>query len=371
MESQEDHSIRADDGRLVYICVDRFKSQICQSKCCFVCGESSAVPMTQEHVIPDWILKYFNLHREEITLPNKTLYRYDKYKVPMCEPCNKLLGRELEAPISHAFQNGMEGISSFLEKPQGKQKLFSWLCLIFIKTHYKDLSLLLERDKRLGKSSIAEEYEYDWGDMHHIYCVARSSFSRAVVDPDALGSLVLVPILTENSSQLFDLVDFTAARTIGIRIGDVGVIAVFGDCGAVLDQMYPRILRKINGSLSFPQFRELVAHFACCSLHHKNPPRFSSIPFEIGNYSVYIACTKRDSRPEFEEFNPAVLGKLMDNLLHNSFNNITSAPDSRRKLQAGELTFLFDENGDFFNYGDKISAALNEIDHLSGKPPMY
>lgn len=259
------------------------------------------------------------------------------------------MGAELEGPISEAFESGFDSFSRFLESDVGHLKLFAWLSFIFIKSHYKDLNLTHERDRRLGSGSIAGELEYDWGDMHHIYCLARSPYAKTSIHPDALGSLAVVPIFSELEREPFDVIDLTFARTIGIRIGEVGVVAVFGDGGAVLDQMNRRILEHISGPLGFAQFRELVANFACCSLHHKNPPRFASYPNMFGPETIGIACSSRNSHPEFEEFKPNVLGGFLELLLYKSLKGVTDETDFQKKLKDGSVTFLFDTDGNFIN----------------------
>jgi hypothetical protein len=231
------------------------------------------------------------------------------------------------------------------------------MSFLFIKSHYKDLSLAHERDLRKAAGSIAEELEYDWGDLHHIYCLARSPYVKASVHSDTLGSLAIVPIFKENEREPFDFIDLTVARTIGIRIGEIGVIAVIGDGGAVLDQMDRRILDKITGPLGFAQFRELVANFACCSLHHKNPPSYASFPNMFGPETIGIACTSRDSHPQFDEFEPKILGSLMEMLLYQSMKGVIDESDFQAKLRDGSASFLFDGDGSFVNLKDRTNVS--------------
>lgn len=345
----EDKSIRFDDGRLAFVSVDRFRELVCAGKCCLVCADANSDLSTREHIIPDWILRTLNLHGRSITLPNSTLHRYGKYVIPCCSSCNALMGVNLEKPISEAFSSGFHSFEKFLLSSNGKLKLFAWMSFLFIKSHYKDLSLAHERDLRMRSGSIAKKLEYDWGDFHHIYCLARSPYAKASVHPDALGSLAIISILEELEREPFDFIDLTLARTIGIRIGEIGVIAVFGDGGAVLDQMNRKILQKITGPLGFAQFRELVANFACCSVHHKNPPRYASFPGMFGPETIAIACTSRDSHPEFENFEPRVLGSFMEGLLYESMKSVIDTPDFQANLREGAVTFLFDDEGNFVN----------------------
>lgn len=347
----DDGSISA-NGKIIYVSLRRFQEKVCRGEVCLICADENA-ESNKEHVVPKWILRKFSLYNCNITLPNGTVFKYKDYVVPCCRSCNQLLSKELETPISKAYKDGFEGINNFLTNDH-EYKLFSWLALIFIKIHYKDSFLPLNQDRRLISGPISDELEYDWGSMHHTYCLARASFSKATIEPQALGSLSVFPILTDSRErELFDIGDFTFANTFAIRIDDVGIIACFGDGGSVLHKLNQLFLQKLRGKLSFPQFRELLAHFACCRLHLKNPPRFSSLPDrETG--AVAIVCTERDREPEFYEFDRLVLGSLMERVLYDSMKNNVEIPDFLGRLQKGELSFLFSDNGLFIkNLDDK------------------
>jgi len=343
-----DESIRFDDGRFAFVSLERFRDKICSGKYCLVCAENVDIS-SKEHIIPAWALRKMNLHDKSITLPNKTKYRYGQYVIPCCPSCNTKMGEELEEPISAAFNNGFASFSEFFECDSNRLKLFTWLSFLFIKSHYKDLFLDHELDRRIESDSIAKELEYNWGDMHHIYCLARSAYTKASVHPDALGTLVAVALSNKEERDAFDIVDLTSAGTIGIRIGEVGVIAVFGDGRSVFSQMDPQILQRISGPLSYPQFRELVANFACCRLHLKNPPQFSSYPNMFGNETIGIACSNKDPYPEFEDFEPSILGNFLEMLLYQSMKGVVDDPEFFENLKNGSTTFLFDGDGNFVN----------------------
>jgi hypothetical protein len=67
----EDGSILDETGKVVYFSQERFVRDICLGDCCFVCGANPAnVPFNDEHVIPNWLLRRYNLFARAITLPN-------------------------------------------------------------------------------------------------------------------------------------------------------------------------------------------------------------------------------------------------------------------------------------------------------------
>ena len=342
----EDGSISV-DGKIRFVSLRRFQEKVCKGTVCFICADENVEP-TKEHVVPDWILKKFALYNHAITLPNGTLLKYRDYVVPCCWSCNQLLSKELETPISKAFKDGFAGVKRLLTSGYGP-KLFSWLALIFIKMHYKDNSLPIDRDKRAMRGSISTELEYDWGDMHHTYCLARAEFSKAIVEPEALGSLCVFSVQQDSrEKESFDIGDLTFANTLAIRIDEVGVIACFGDGGAVLYKLNQLFLQKLHGKLSYPQFRELLAHFACCRLHLKNPPQFSSL-FDKRTEELVIACTNKDKEPEFHDFDRSMLGHLMERVLYETMKNNVEIPDFLERLRKGEVSFIFSENGEFIS----------------------
>ena len=56
-------------GRVRYFSVERCITDICEGKCCFICGASpSTVPFNDEHILPKWVIKKFDLFKKNIGL---------------------------------------------------------------------------------------------------------------------------------------------------------------------------------------------------------------------------------------------------------------------------------------------------------------
>jgi hypothetical protein len=168
--NQETNTIvRLNDKKIVYFGYRDFVNQIVQGDCCFICGATRIVrPFNDEHVIPEWILRRFNLFSRSIVLPNGMSTKYSSYTVPCCVQCNSELGVSLEKPISILLKKCYEDIVADLEKNRELvQLLYRWVCLTYFKTHLKDTTLLLELDKRKNSGTIGETY--DWTNMHHMY----------------------------------------------------------------------------------------------------------------------------------------------------------------------------------------------------------
>jgi hypothetical protein len=209
------------NGQVIVFSVARFVTDIALGDACFICGASrSGSPFNREHVIPDWLLRLNGLHSQNLILPNGTEAMYGRYTIPCCVSCNGDLARSLEDPISSAFAGGYEGVRNFVESGGGRL-LFKWLALIFLKAHLKDREVRWHRDQRKGNTTIAELY--NWDELHHIHCVARSMFTGARLEPSVYGSLLVLPAcLTEGIS--FDFGDLLEGRCILLRSRDAAVL---------------------------------------------------------------------------------------------------------------------------------------------------
>src|SRR5215831_3080378 len=162
----DDGSVLDEAGRVLYFSVERFIKDVCEGNCCFICGASpSTVKFNDEHILPKWALKRFDLLSKRIGLPNDSDFRYDKYTIPCCEPCNSRMGLEIETPISELVAKGYDAVSNYLVR-EGPWLFFIWFNLIFIKTHLKDKSLRLHQDRRKPDDRISDHYT--WEELHHV-----------------------------------------------------------------------------------------------------------------------------------------------------------------------------------------------------------
>ncbi len=345
----KDGSIINETDDFIFVSIERFIQDVCLGDACFLCAQViDTSSKNREHVIPDWILRKYKLHDKKINLPNSTKFTYGEYVIPCCKECNTLLGQEIETPISKAYANGFESVQEFLRNDNHQKKLFIWLALLFLKTHLKDQTLRMHLNRKMPDDSIAKAVKYDWESFHHIYCLSRSPFTKASIHIDSLGSLLVVPLDMLQTREAFDFIDLSSCLTLGVAIGDVGLIVAFGDGGAVLDALKDRVLNRIDGALTLPQFRELVAHFGCCHLHLRNSPKFMTLT-DLQNKSSIIVCQYPDEPPQFEEYQPIVFGGIMDLLLGEIMESKVVIRDFKEKLLKGELSFLFDDQGKFIN----------------------
>jgi hypothetical protein len=160
-EVADDGSIIGKDGKVLFFSLERFKKDIIEGDCCFICGCSrGSRKFNDEHVIPDWLLRQFDLHSHQIGLPNSFGLRYSKYKIPCCGSCNSLLGKTLETPISKLFKSGYASVLKHAKR-RGIWLFYLWLCLLYFKTHFKDRTLRFAIDRRKNEGAIADRYDWN------------------------------------------------------------------------------------------------------------------------------------------------------------------------------------------------------------------
>tara|TARA_R110001583_G_scaffold104770_1_gene252185 strand:+ start:621 stop:1721 length:1101 start_codon:yes stop_codon:yes gene_type:complete len=330
-------------GKVTFVGISSFTNDVCKTKICFQCAENlNDENISKEHIIPKWILRKFDLFNHSVTLPNGTPYKYKDYVTPCCKNCNGFLSRELEAPLSKTLGNGYDYFKEHIDESL-LHRVFFWLATIFTKTHIKDQSLRMTLDRRGGASTIAESMQHDWESFHHTYTMNRALYTNAGYSSYCIGSIFVTRVDSVGAKKKFDYYDLSYAQTAGILIGDIGIIVVFGDAGAVWQELYEPLLSKLSDSVTSIQLRELIARFACCNLHIKNAPKFSTLSSsENPSFPTYISCSLSHPSPLFHEYNPKILGGLMDHLLGDLMEGKTDVENYRETLSKGELSFIFD-----------------------------
>jgi hypothetical protein len=338
-----DGSVLDRDGRIIFFSLERFISDIANGDCCFICGAHRAtVPFNDEHVLPDWILRRFALHGRQIQIPNQAYYRYGRLAVPCCVSCNTEMGARFERPMSALFAGGINAVSREL-KEQGPWFLFCWMALIFLKAHLKDKYLNFHLDRRKGDMKIGEIDS--WEELHHLHCVARAFYSRAVLDKEVLRSLAVLPAKVRPHFEGFDFIDLSLAQTMLLVIDDVAIIAVFNDSQAALTVGFEDI-QKIGGSLSPIQLRELAARFAAINLQVQPRARFFST-FDAAAEEYRIAAERPDE-VHCPAWDNDVLGKIMYMVSKDLLEVIKEDRETIGTLvRSGRYTFLTTPEGRF------------------------
>jgi hypothetical protein len=305
----DDGSVVNTKGKVIFFSTERFVNDICLGDCCFICGaKPGEKQFNNEHILPEWLLRRYNLFDKTIMLPNKTTVRYDRYTVPCCAECNSLLGTVVEKPISEVVQHGAEAINNFLTKRDGL-KMFVWMGLIYLKTHLRDRAHRVHLDARKGEEKIADQYE--WEHLHHIHSVVRCFYTGCDVEAEVIGSFLGISVRGQASQELFDFGDLYLAQTMLLRLGDTAMLTVFDDSGGVMQYFWQK-LEKITGPVSEVQLREIMVELACLNLRLKERPTFYT-ELDVMNEKCRIIGT----RPKLDlvDMDQRIRGQLLHNAL--------------------------------------------------------
>jgi hypothetical protein len=331
--------------KTLYFGMKDFYDQIILNGNCFICGApKDSKEFNDEHVIPNWILRKFKMHNDQIRLPNGDYIKYGSYTVPCCKECNTELGEAYEIPISNLLKLSYDELSAKLIKNPDVFKLFfRWVGLIYFKTHLKDLAMPVEKDLRIKAGNIGQHY--DWGDKHHIHCIARMHYTGAIINEKAYGTILVLPVLHRKEELAFDYMDSIGAQTVLIQVGRICIIASLNDSKAAL-QLFGWHLQKIAGALTSAQLREVFAHVTFLSANLKRRPRFFSTLTKKG-YEI------KGSRPRKFELKDKSVQQVTFNELFHTYMSFLIPTDAQNResilenIKDGKFTYLFDENGEF------------------------
>ncbi len=340
MKLLESGTVISDSGKVLQFSIDDFTQNICLADNCFICSASrDEKEFNDEHIIPQWILKKYGLYQKFISLPNGKYFRYDKYKIPCCKECNSLLGRTFEDKICDALSKDYYMFRSFLSKHY--PLLFVWMALIFLKTHLKDRFF---REEFTKEEKISDSY--DWETLHHIHCLVLAVCNGIAIDPEALGTLIVLPAVKSDLYDPFDYADLYYCKTMLIKFGEVAVLSVLNDSCAAMN-ILEDVLKRIRGRLNPLQLKELVVRFAHCNISLINRPEFfTSVD---PKHNLIKIGAKLPESIDIGEFNRKEYGGMLYEFLKPALQNFQSRNREWEieHLKAGELSYLFDENGRF------------------------
>lgn len=354
MTDSSSKTIISTDGRILFYDLNHFIKDVVNGKCCFICG---AIPgskeFNDEHIIPDWILRRYNLHDKRIVLPNSTSIKYSQYTVPCCKECNSNLGKHFEEPMSELFSKTYEEISKELFESEEKRDLvFRWLCLIYFKTHLKDKSLRGNQDRREKETTIGDVHW--WEDFHHVHCVVRSHHTHAHLESEVYGSFYFNKVLKEvnDKEDKFDYIDNPITKGVLLRLGDFCITSILDDSFAAVS-IYSNQLSSIDVGITIFQFYEIFAHLNYIRVHLKNRPIFKS---SINSRTGYNILGIRPEKLELveEENRIGTHGDFLRVYVERIFGTIPDRERILKEIEEGKRSFLWDEQGDFYNMKEHV-----------------
>ncbi|MCS4089786.1 HNH endonuclease [Rhizobium sp. BK176] len=313
---------------------------------CFLCMEE--IPddqRSEEHVIPRWMQRDFDLMHQKLTLVNGSGISYKRLKLPCCRECNNVhLGR-MEESFQHFVYKDWKPISNVPDL-----LVMQWCAKVLFSILYKEHSLPLRIEDPSGPRIWGNEVIDIYADLSLFLQSLRfpTDFNcRATSLPASIYKFDIVWSRAIPMEEHYDLIGIADGRGIAVRIKSRGYIVIF-DGG--LQQAYPDSrLQAVEGQALDPlQFREVVAYLfdraARCRAHHGYLSLFGKKEASINQRGPYIGDAKIEITAEsliFEDEDfPAfakLAGKLLvfdidDQMLQNeSYPSYLFSPDGRLK----------------------------------------
>jgi hypothetical protein len=326
--------IRNLDGEAIYIRGDVFVEQCANGTACFLCSKSRSDAESEfdrEHVIPQWLLRVAGLHRSTMTMPNAQKINYSRLTIPCCKRCNRRLAREFEDPISKSRQKSLLHLAKLFANNDFELP-HKWSAFILLKLAIHDFRW--KRDVSKQGSPMLGSF-YDWNEIHHLSCLARTAISRFQIDPDAIGSI----LITSQEDSEFDLMTNMNPLSLMIRLDGLCLVSVPCD-GTYAAKLHRDLIRRLAGRrLSGFEQMELFCRYTSAASLLK-----SGLVFETTADGIIRLCDRVpfEFRPDKAELKRAY-GKLLD--YHLKMRGLYDGIDGLQEITVlkGEHTFFGNE----------------------------
>lgn len=154
---------------------------------CFVCNSRSN---SKEHIVPQWLQRYFKLKDQKLGLWNDTSLLYKQTVVPLCKRCNENLLSRLERKVQSGSATDME--------------YYIWALKIRFLLSVKDSTIYFDRsDPSKGKLLNSELASIGHDFIKH----ALNNFERPEFTfyPNPFGSVIILDNPLKNDT--FGLID--------------------------------------------------------------------------------------------------------------------------------------------------------------------
>jgi hypothetical protein len=297
---------------------------------CFLCsGHLPELGSSEEHIVPRWVQNRYDLWNQKLILRNGTDIPYRYLTVPCCEACNNYRLQPIETSVSEAVSKGPEAVRKL-----GNRVLFLWLGKIVYGILYKELFLSSDRKDQYAPSITEPELMRVYGDHLFFLQEARGKVETMNFCPGSI--FVFRTQKPENVQLQWDLVDHIDTLFIGVRLGEVGIIAVLGDGGAL--QLYQDIYASILDLPLHPiQFRELCAVIAYQSTLATRTPKYATL--EGNPHKTYqLPLGGLSLEPLFEEWDTDVYAFYLAHYTGFPLEVLHPCPDEI-------MSFVYDPDG--------------------------
>jgi len=209
---------------------------------CFICGKEAT---TEEHVIPKWLQRKYDLWDQNLTLVNGTTLNYRKLKVPCCSECNNSFLSRIEIKIQAGTATDEE--------------VWMWA----VKLHYGIFKKddFLEWDRKNPKYKIGTVVRNDDPlelDRHLVHCI-HGEFKT---DPSPFGSVFRFEFNNDLEYYFSHMIEPPA---ICINTGRIGYVVFIKDTGSLKRQK--NIMDIYNMHSTNSHIGKMINFFANAWLH--------------------------------------------------------------------------------------------------------
>lgn len=281
----------------------------------------NVINQTDEHVIPSWVQKKYDLWNQNLVLVNKTTIPYRKLTIPCCRTCNNDLLNPIESRVAKAVENGIKAVR-LLEK----EDMFIWLGKILYGLMYKELCLPHDRMNPNVGSILIPEVLTHYQTHHHFLQSVRVKMKFEDFVPASI--LIFKTQVPSNPKLQWDFSDSIPSMFIALRMGSVGILAVMGDGGA--QEIMAESLDDLRQYPLHPlQFRELMSIVRYKSLLFNRNPKYI---FADGDPILVMQMPLQglSAKPIFDKWDQEIYAKILSYHIEIPFEELFVPPDKVR-----------------------------------------
>lgn len=183
------------------------------------CMFSGDLTENEEHIIPRWLQRRFNLKEQSYYLPNGTPIKYKYCKIPVKQSENSEFSK-IEKNISEGIYHPME--------------LYLWALKIHIGLLYRSSNL--KSDIKKPESSSILEIGNFFSEVNFFRMIYKVWKNGGSFEPMPLGSVYLHDSLVSNSD--FDFIHCLPTGTISINLGSKFLTVLLWDKGAAANNVH-------------------------------------------------------------------------------------------------------------------------------------
>ncbi len=297
---------------------------------CFLCAKDLAdTKRTDEHVIPQWAQRRYELWNQQLSLLNGTGIQYRRLTVPCCEDCNKYRLAPLEDSLSQTVEQGRSAVLSL-----GHKLISLWLGKIFYGILYREMMLSANRSDPTSGTIIPPEVLSRYR-MHRFFL--QQARGAVQLNDFRVGSLFIFDAQPLPNRKLeWDLIDNVETLFISVRVGRVALFAALADGGAqqhdepIYSEFYAMPLHPF-------QIRELCARFCYRSLCTTRTPKYvtaSGSPHQTWQ----LPLGGLSSKPLFEAFDSQTYAQILSHFIGYPLDVVFRRPNA-------VMSWLRNDNG--------------------------